>query len=184
MLTPIPKPGHPAAGPQAEKTGDHWLELYKEVCENIRASDDMSFQLLKLVPAIAGVAAGALSLFEKTASALSLPCGAKVFLAVVGFLITLGIFLWEMRNVQKCNWLIERAQELECRLLEIENPKLGVKRGTDAERVQYIGWPDKATAHWKWPGIRERPWGKTEAEWLIYISALLAWLIPMMIVFC
>jgi len=61
----------------------------------------------------------------------------------------------EMRNIQKCNWFIERAAALEA-----------------AGVTQYRGWSEQPR-----PG-----WGKTEAERLIYGTAIVAWLVPALVV--
>src|SRR6516165_6812072 len=106
MSTPQPE------SPQRNNiVAEKWHEIYKEVCANIRATDEISFKLLGLVPTFAGVAAGALTLLEKSGNG-SNSC-VMLALAVVGFVTTFGIFRWELRNIQKCQWLIGRAEDLE-----------------------------------------------------------------------
>lgn len=145
----------------------HWLDLYKEVCANIRASDEISFKLLGLVSTFAGTAAGALTMLEKSALLKDASSWVVLALALVGFGITFGLFRWELRNIQKCNWLIDRAAELE---------DYALKSGDNLpQNIQYLGWRDERQPHmpkWKWP------WGKTEAEVAVYLTALLAWVIP------
>ena len=48
------------------KTDDVSLDIYKEICANIRATDDISFKLLGFVPVSSGIGAGALVLLEKS----------------------------------------------------------------------------------------------------------------------
>jgi len=161
------------AGPTPETmradnmAGPHWLEIYKEVCGNIRATDEISFKLLGLVPTFAGAAAGALTVLEKSALLKDASSWAVLALAAVGFGITFGLFRWELRNIQKCDWLIDRAAELERYALA----------GGDKppQRIQYAGWGDEPKPRlpgWKWP------WGKTEAETAVYLASLAAWLVP------
>jgi hypothetical protein len=72
-------------------------------------------------------------------------------LALFAALITLGLFRWELRNIQTCSWLRRRAEALEEALLKTS------------------GAPKQPK-----PPIRI---GKTEAEKLIYSITILAWLI-------
>jgi len=144
-----------------------WLDLYKEICTNIRATDDISFKLLGLVPTFAGSAAGALTLLEKSQFLHAAAPGVVLGLAIVGLGVTFGLFRWELRNVQKCNWLIDRAAELERYALSSYREPLG--------HIQYLGWasePRPTLKKWKWP------WGKTESEVVVYSAAMVAWCVP------
>jgi hypothetical protein len=144
-----------------------WLELYKEICINIRTTDDISFKLLGFVPAFAGSAAGALTLLEKSELLKAAAPGVVLALATVGLGATFGLFRWELRNVQKCNWLIDRAAELERYALSSGREPLA--------HIQYLEWsnePRPTLKGWKWP------WGKTESEVVVYSAAMLAWCVP------
>src|SRR5688572_17933144 len=89
---------------------DFSSKLYEQICINIRTSDDISFKLMGLVPLISGSGAAALSLGSIWSDISSM---AVILLALVAAVITFGLFKWEMRNVQKCNWLIDRAADME-----------------------------------------------------------------------
>jgi hypothetical protein len=143
-----------------------WLDLYKEICTNIRTTDDISFKLLGFVPTFAGSAAGALTLLEKSGFLTVRAPGVVLALAIVGLLLTFGLFRWELRNLQKCDWLILRAGDLEQYALTGREPLVD---------IQYLGWksrPRPTLKRLKWP------MGKTESEVIVYGAAMLAWCVP------
>ena len=122
--------------------------LYGETCSSIRATDDISFKLMGLVPLISG--ATLLTLFMKdTVSPKLAPL--LVALALFAALITLGLFRWELRNIQRCRWMLNRAKVLE----------------------------DEAFGSKDLPKEPKAPLriGKTEAEKGIYSITILSWLI-------
>ena len=87
--------------------------------------------------------------------------------AIAGLVVTFGLFRWELRNVQKCAWLIDRAAELE---------KYALNSGREPLRhIQYLGWSSEPRPTLK---IGKWPWGKTESEVLVYSGAMLAWCVP------
>ena len=121
---------------------------YSETCSSIRATDDTSFKLMGLVPLISG--ATLLTLFMKdTVSPELAPL--LVALALFAALITLGLFRWELRNIQRCRWMLNRAKTL-------EDEAFGSK-----------GLPEEPNAPLRI--------GKTEAEKGIYSITILSWLI-------
>jgi hypothetical protein len=158
----------PAAGDESIPASK-WLDLYKEICTNIRTSDDISFKLLGLVPTFAGAAAGALTLLEKSQLLKSAAPGVVLTLALTGLGVTFGLFHWELRNVQKCKWLIDRAAELE---------RYALTSGREPiSRIQYLGWASEPP-----PTLKEwRHWGKTESEVVVYSAAMLAWCVPVVL---
>ena len=80
---------------------------YTQICADIKATDEISFKLLGFVPLVSG--AGILTLFLKN-QVVSSP---ELFLiSIFSALITLGIFRWELRNIQICNWLRWRSDQL------------------------------------------------------------------------
>ena len=122
--------------------------FYAETCTNIRATDEISFKLMGFVPLVSG--ATLLTFFLKE----SIPSDKTplvVALALFAALITLGLFRWELRNIQTCSWLRRRAEALEEAL------------------VATSGAPRQPK-----PPLRI---GKTEAEKSIYSITILAWLI-------
>ncbi len=122
--------------------------LYAETCTNIRATDEISFKLMGFVPLVSGAALLTLFLKEKIPSEKA---PLVVALALFAALITLGLFRWELRNIQTCSCLRRRAEALEEAL------------------VKTSGAPGQPK-----PPLRI---GKTEAEKSIYSITILAWLI-------
>ncbi len=117
---------------------------YKEVCENIRETDRNSFKLLSFVPLSSGVGAGGvLTLLQNSTLLNEVPrpvlAIAIVLLSLIAASIVFGLYKWELRNIQKCKWLIDRAAAME-------------KEGGIS---QYEGWGDQ-----------ENDWGKKRSETL------------------
>jgi hypothetical protein len=120
--------------------------VYAQTCSDIRATDDISFKLMGVVPLVSGATLLTLFLKEPLSEKATTPVTAFALFAA---LITLGLFRWELRNIQNCKWLRDRAEALE-----------GVAVG------EVRGRPE--------PPLKI---GKTEAEKWIYSVTILAWLI-------
>src|SRR5262245_56549572 len=94
-------------------------KIYLAIREDIRRTDDISFRLLGLVPLVSGVGLLSILFSEKVPGFVKdgtfSPLGASVLTALSLFaaVVTLGLLRWELRNVQSCNWLLERAKRLE-----------------------------------------------------------------------
>lgn len=149
------------------------VDIYKEICNNIRVTDDISFKLLGTVPLASGLGSGALVILEKSKllegnrySAI-----AVIGLSAIGALITVGLFRWELRNIQKCRWLIARAANFETQILAKENLQFGGMANEELLSAKTIN--DVRVA-----SLFETPWGKTQAERLVYLSAIAGWLLP------
>lgn len=158
------------------------VKVYEEICTNIRTSDDISFKLLGFVPLISGSGAAILTLSEIWAETSSV---AVLLISIVASIVTFGLFKWEMRNVQKCDWLIARAAELEQSFFYAETP--GGRRTVS----QFYGWSlqAKPPLFGELPKFRTKEEGekskdqgtrvgKTEAERIIYWASITAWLVP------
>lgn len=164
----------PKDGPDESKSAD---KRYAEICNNIRALDQNSFQLLRFVPLVTTAAILGLAF-------LDIPFLVLWLISWVGAAVTFGLYRWEMRNVQICKWLQERAVEIErtgfnvsgktqfaFRLIELparpsfDNPKLN-----DLDTQKIFGW----TVKFK----RGEPFRFTQrvAERIIYGATILAWL--------
>jgi hypothetical protein len=130
-------------------TGLSVERVYAETCSSIRATDDISFKLMGILPVLSG--ATFLTLFIKG----PIPLGngwLVVALSLFAALITLGLFRWELRNIQRCTWLSKRAEAMEEAMDNDVRPRLSKL-------------PDAPN------GI-----GKTEAEKWVYSVTILAWL--------
>jgi hypothetical protein len=127
---------------------------YTNVNNNIRYTDDISFKLLGLVPLFSG--SGILVAVMRSEYFWS---PAIYAIGAFGALVTLGLFRWELRNIQTCVWLIARGAALE----EADDQK---KPG------QFYQRPAAPM------GV-----GKTEAEKLIYGVTIFTWLLLPWLVF-
>ena len=135
------------------------LDAYREICANIRESDNISFKLLSLVPTIATFLSALLAFVgfsDETGDETWIFYVAVILFSLCGLVLVLGIYKWEMRNVQKCNSLIASAADLE---------------GADLG-FQYSRWREQAPAG---------GWGKTASERLIYRTAMALWLVPIIV---
>jgi hypothetical protein len=161
--------GHRQLSPSANVDG--LMQLYKDVCDNIRVTDDISFKLLGAVPAVSGVGAGILAFLGRDASADGTET-AYVILALLGAAVTLGLFRWELRNIQKCKWLIACAARLEEKLFpQMTGPQFRGMASDEDLRADKLGAIRVGS-------IGDRPWGKTQSVRLIYSVAVVAWLVP------
>ena len=123
------------------------LAEYTEVCKTYHAISDFRGKLLALLPIVSG--AGISLLISKNHSPDS-----SLFLAVgiFGVLVTLGLFFYELRGIQKCKSLIILGGKIESEL-KIE---LGQFRDRPRRIAGFIG--------------------AETAGWVIYMAVLLAWL--------
>ena len=120
---------------------------YTNINNNIRSTDDISFKLLGIVPLFSG--SGILVAILKSEYFWS---PAIYAIAAFGALVTLGLFRWELRNVQTCVWLI--------------------KCGATLEETLFQGKPGQ---FFRRPAAPLRI-GKTQAEKLIYGVIIFTWL--------
>jgi hypothetical protein len=129
-------------------------KLYEQLSANIRATDDISFKLLGLVPLVSGAALGTLLLKDAQPMGERLSPTLITLFALFAAAVTLGLLRWELRNVQECAHLI------------------GIAGALARERLDGVGVPPARQARPPRPqGI-----GKTEAEKIIYGATILAWL--------
>ena len=94
--------------------------IYQELCNSYRAIDDLRTKLLGILPVVSG--AGVLLLFNDALSDTAKLEFLKQFLLPIGafgFVITLGLFSYELHGIKKCGHLIHVGRQLE-RLLGIE----------------------------------------------------------------
>ena len=152
-----------------EKSIDRDLawERYVEICNDIRTTDDISFKILGLVPFISGAA------LVTILDAHRLSASALIYVSVVGVVLTFGFYRWELRNIQTCQWLIDRAAD-------IEKAALGLFGSEAKPAGQFYGAPlSPRLLRWLHrPGHPRRPIrvGKKGAEHIIYLATMLAWL--------
>jgi len=86
----------------------HAAAVYQQLCENYRAIDDFRTKLLGLLPfaSAAGIAVLLNGADKHDAASFG---GVGAF----GFLVTLGLFTYELHGMKKCGWLIRTGVGLE-----------------------------------------------------------------------
>lgn len=86
---------------------------YQEVCKSYHAIADFRAKLLGLLPLASG--AGIFLLLESSSDTSGGNFSQEFFLGigVFGLIVTLGLFVYELRGIQRCNGLIEVGKSLE-----------------------------------------------------------------------
>ena len=95
--------------PGRHENQDLLLALYKEACQNWRTLLDIRFKLLALVPTISFLLIAGLLSARDFASAV--PPQLRLALALLGMVVTLGLFIYELRNSELYSDLGSRAKD-------------------------------------------------------------------------
>jgi len=147
-------------------------EIYSQVCNSIRATDEVSFRLLGLVPLLSAAGILGISLSEQIASSPLLP-GIAFFAAIV----TGALLMWEWRNLKSCRSYLSYAMLLEKYVLYDALGKLGEKVPLDKSAPDVKLMEEIKTAQGQ---FRSRPdtkvIRKTIAELIIYSATISAWI--------
>jgi len=104
----------------SENKAEDLRMAYQEVCTSYHAIDDFRAKLLGLLPLVSGV--GIFFLFNDALTDPSKRTFASQFLGPIGIfgcVVTLGLFFYELRGIQRCNGLIAVGRRIES-LLGIE----------------------------------------------------------------
>jgi len=129
-----------------ELNPENLRSVYSEVCKSYHAIADFRAKLLALLP-IASGAGGLLILAEKdTVKDFLGPIG------VFGAAVTLGLFVYELRGIQRCKALIKTGKDIET--------VMGVADGQFGSRP------------------KSNAGGLISAEtagWIVYLTVLAAW---------
>lgn len=139
-----------------EKHKDTLRHTYSEVCANFRAIDEFRGKLLALLPLASG-AAGILLLTNRVSTQYLWQIG------IFGIVVTLALFVYELRGMLRCGVLIEKAGRLE-ELLEVDEKA----RQFSGERHRWLF------------GIISVPVAST----LIYLAVAVGWVFVMGVGFC
>jgi hypothetical protein len=140
---------------------------YREVCQNHRAVTDFRGKLLTALPAASG--AGIYLLLPKSGDPSSIQAPYLVAIGIFGMLVTLGLFLHELRGIEECGAFIDVGTQLETtmqmrtgqftRIYDYYHPR---KQGSgDIDPFQRFVNNVK---------------GPIGAAWIIYPSVAVAWL--------
>jgi hypothetical protein len=120
--------------------------VYSEICKSYHAIDDFRAKLLALLP-IASGAGGLLILSKKDM--------VKDFLGPIGIfgaIVTLGLFVYELRGIQRCKALINAGEAIET---DMEVSQGTFKSNPDLYFCGLIG--------------------AQSAGWIVYITVLAGW---------
>lgn len=138
---------------------------YQELCTSYRAIDDFRTKLLGLLPLATGAGIAALTEFFKSDLLKSGSLGnvSKVpeigYVGLFGFVITLGLFSYEIYGIKKCHCLILAGKELEQGL-----EMVGQFRSRARDALGFINEPFAAAIIY--PAVL--------ASW-IYVAGLFMW---------
>ncbi len=122
-------------------------QRFQEVCAHLRATDDISFKLLALVPLVS--TAGIATVFLKAEPRLTT---LVYFVSAFAATVTVALFCWKRRNIKICKWLRDHATALEQHAINCETTS-----------GHFVGFPRAVI-------------GKTGAEKAVYTSTIIAWL--------
>ena len=103
------------------------LAEYQEVCKSHSGITDFRAKLLALLPIASGTGVGLLVFQSKSEASGSGP-GLLIGLGVFGAIVTIGLFLYELRQIDVCKQLRNHATWIE-RQLGIEAGQFGGRRG-------------------------------------------------------
>jgi len=100
----------------SDEKNENLKAVYQQLCDSYRAIDDFRTKLLGFLPLATGggifLLLGPLS--DQKTSVLAKPYMAPV--GAFGFVITLGLFCYELYAIKKCGSLIEAGRQIEGRL--------------------------------------------------------------------
>ena len=153
--------GVPASGGARDPAAGDLTDLYHEVCEHIRATDDTSLKLLAAVPIATGIG---ITLLIRP-STPDLADGARSLLSLFAAVVTFAIYRWERKNIATCGHYRDWAAVLERDHFRLPAP---ADEGP-APRTYPHG---RITA----PAFAGQSWGKTQAETLLYWTVIVGWL--------
>ncbi len=152
--------------------------LYRETCNNIRATDEISFKLLGLVPLISGAGIFFISLSKEFASSPF-----AVIISFFGAIVTAALFMWEWRNIKYCISFVKYAELLESRIFYDALGKLGEEQEKQLaleklppKCVEEIKMETKiAKGQFAGRG-KSKILKKRNAEAILYTATIIAWL--------
>lgn len=128
---------------------DELIALYEQICASWHVLIDIRFKLLGFVPAVSVVLLA--NLLSSEGAARGLSSAIKIGVAALGFVATLALLIYDLRNSELHDDLISRGRKIE--------EFWGVHTGQFRGRLKSSNWlikHDRATA-------------------LIYGSALIGW---------
>jgi hypothetical protein len=134
---------------QSDSQKDNWKAAYEQLCTSYHAIDDFRTKLLGILPLATGTG---IFLFLNNLTPETEPF--LVPLGVFGFVVTLGLFFYEIYGIARCTYLIKVGQVLENHL------------GLNKTDGQFLSRPDAIL------GFINEPF----AAGVIYPAVLASWL--------
>src|SRR6266511_1207172 len=131
-------------------------DIYVQALTSMRATDDISLRLLAAVPFVSGI--GIALLARQPSDAF--PATPRFFVSIFAAIVTLAIYRWERRNMSHCRRLRTWAAQVEYAYLS----------GLSTEAGKALSAPphdDNLSGKFV-----SRTWGKTQAELLLYMTAI------------
>jgi hypothetical protein len=181
--TVTPEPTH-------EERRQILLAEYQEVCKNHAAITDFRAKLLALLPIASGAGVSLLVIREsepsKTAAVL------LVALGIFGAVVTFGLFLYELRQIDVCKQLRNHAAWIEkqlgieagqfggrrgrLNLREVYSPHAHRERDKNLEKTEASGRQENSCE--QHAGFFQKPFiGAEAAGYLVYHTVIGAWLV-------
>jgi len=132
-------------GSGQEQNQENLRSAYGELCKSYHVIDTFRAELLKFLPFVSG--SGILLIFKYIKPANQ---GKLFLLGIIGIVITLGLFFFELRGIHRCTRLINTGKKLE-KLMNVKG--------------QFVCYPDTIGNIINEPG----------AAGIIYSSVLSGW---------
>jgi hypothetical protein len=188
--------GGPVAGDEPPSIANRFQVLlteYQEVCKSHTAITDFRAKLLALLPITSGTGIGLL-VIQGNGEPSRTEASLLVALGIFGALVTVGLFLYELRQIDVCKQLrnhagwIEKELGIEAgqfggrrgrlSLRDVYSPSAHKKRDKSLEELEVSG---KKNEPGEQPsGLIKRPFiGAEAAGFTIYHTVFVAWLCVM-----
>lgn len=140
---------------------ENYRSTYREVCQNHRTVTEFRGKLLALLPVVSG--AGIYLLVPKTSNANGIDPIYMVAIGILGILVTIGLFLHEIRSIGECGDLIKVGRKLE--------EKMGLN---DGQFIREDNYYHRQPSRLK--SFINNLKGPIGAGWVIYPSVGISWL--------
>jgi hypothetical protein len=166
------------------------LAAYQEVCKSHSGITDFRAKLLALLPIASGTGAGLLVLLGKGKMSDTV-AGLLVGLGIFGAVVTIGLFLYELRQIDVCKQLRNHAAWIEhelgikagqfggrrgrLSLADVYSPKAHRHRDRRLKEQETSGEPPPQEESQS--ALRKKPFvGAETAGYLIYHAVIAVWL--------
>jgi hypothetical protein len=168
------------------------LAEYAEVCKSHAGITDFRAKLLALLPIASGAGIGLLIARESDAISQT-AAGLLIGLGIFGAVITVGLFLYELRQIDVCKQLRNHATWIEQQLgieagqfggrrdrlslHEIYSPTAHRRRDKDLRRLEEAGKARRASTRDRRGFVRKSLVGAEVAGYIIYHAVIITWLL-------